>query len=193
MSMETEDSPTIRQEHLQNLAPFCHDLRETLIRAGLGPDEILAAFRITVAAECVGCGIHISGEELFALSQPPSADQASVKIGRLRLGDCARQGCDSFYYRINLHPYPGVNWPKLLSEVENRPAEQPAAEPAQVAVQTRLLRVSNSRLARRVGIVLAAGMLLLIARQFYVGGRIPFLREPEHFRVDPDPNEELSK
>jgi hypothetical protein len=38
-----------------------------------------------------GQGTRISGKELFALSQPPTAERATAKIGRLRLGDCARK------------------------------------------------------------------------------------------------------
>ena len=33
------------------------------------------------------------------------------------------------------------------------------------------------------------GALLLIIRQWYLGGRIPILREPEKFRVTPSPAE----
>jgi hypothetical protein len=38
-----------------------------------------------------------------------------------------------------------------------------------------------------MGILLAAVVMLLLLRQCYFGGRIPFLREPETFRVDPAP------
>jgi hypothetical protein len=43
----------------------------------------------------------------------------------------------------------------------------------------------------RAWIVVCIVMVLLLLRQCYLGGRIPLLREPEHFRVDPDPREEF--
>ena len=37
---------------------------------------------------------------------------------------------------------------------------------------------------RQVWVAMAALLLLLVIRQYYVGGRIPLLREPEKFHVD---------
>jgi hypothetical protein len=42
---------------------------------------------------------------------------------------------------------------------------------------------------RRAGIALAALVVVLLVRQWHAGGRIPLIREPEHFRVATDPNE----
>ena len=42
---------------------------------------------------------------------------------------------------------------------------------------------------RLIWLVVCIVAVLLLLRQCYLGGRIPLLREPEHFRVDPDPRE----
>ena len=180
---------TVREEHLQKLAGFCENLGRTLARAGLKPNEIAQVFAASLTGECVGCGIHVSGEELFALSQPPSAERANVKIGRLRLGDCARRGCDSYFYRLTFNPRPAVNWTQILIEIDT-----PLPEPARKrwlpeGPYQSLLRIGRSTFVRRLALALIVATLVLVARQFYLGGRVPFLREPEHFHVDTDPGE----
>src|SRR4051794_32043454 len=94
-SVTKEPSQWLHQEHLKNLAPFCQAFGQALAGAGLGPEESVAAIRNGVAAECIQCGIRLSGEELWALMQPPAEKDPNPKVERLRLGDCARKGCDS--------------------------------------------------------------------------------------------------
>ena len=182
---------TVRQEHLQNLAPFCRCLVDALQGTGLPPDEVLGALHDTVTAECVQCGIQVSGEELSALAQPPSPEHASAKIGRLRLGDCARKGCDSCYYRLSFQAHPKVDWPSLLSQIEVIPqnqVEQPSAASAwKLAGGLRVLR----SVPRRAWIALAVVLVLLVVRQWYSGGRLPLIREPENFKIQPAPEAEL--
>jgi hypothetical protein len=184
-----ETLPTIHQEHLLKLEPFCRGLAEALGRAGLAPDMIEGTMRASVSAECIQCGIRVSGEELYALSQPPSPELASAKIGRLRLGDCARQGCDSYYYKLAFQNHPGLDWPKLLAQIQSPAAEEakPNAPTLELKAATKL--VASSIWARRLGIALAALVVLLLVRQWHSGGRIPLIREPEHFRIATDPNE----
>lgn len=187
-----KDAPLLRQEHLQQLEPFCRGLTSSLAQSGLSAEEAAAAWRVGVSAECVQCGIRLFGEELYALSQPPSPTYASPKIGRLRLGDCAREGCNSYYYRLMFYPQPKVDWPKILGSIkteENPPAEERPHIPKSLLLQARALGL----LKRRVWLALGIIVLLLVARQVYRGGSIPLVREPENFRIGTDPQHERSQ
>jgi hypothetical protein len=184
----SEPSVVIHKEHLLRLRPFCHGLYELLERSGLPPENIRQTFFGSVSAECVGCGIHVSGEELFAISQPPSAETATIKIGRLRKGDCARQGCDSYYYTVSFQPQPPLDWSKLIAEAESGELTAPGKLRDELAHSTSKIR-AGLRAPRQVFIALAVILVVLLFRQLYYGGRIPLIREPEHFRVDPGPEE----
>lgn len=181
----TSDQVT-RQEHLQRLYPFCQGLDKALAQAGLPPEKSLEVWRAGVAAECVQCGINVSGKELFALSRPPSAELDSAKISRLRLGDCARKGCTSYYYRLTFRPFQELDWPEILGQAETIEHEPPEQMPGKPALSTRgLLIFWSVPAARRVGGALLLVLLVLIVRQWYIGGRIPFLHEPEKFQAAP--------
>ena len=190
----SQDTAIVRQQEIPKLQPLCRALAEALRRSGLGPENAQAAWRAGVAAQCTRCGISVSGEELFALSQPPSADHASAKIGRLRLGDCARNGCESYHYQLTFKTHNQVDWADLLlrGEAIQQEQEHPAGSgAAQRQAGPFLARQPWTILkARRLWIAVAAVLLLLLIRQWYLGGRIPLIREPEHFRVDPAPQEE---
>lgn len=182
----TSDQVT-RQVHLQKLEAFCRELDKTLSRAGLLPDKSIQAWGGSVAARCTQCDIQVSGEELFALSKSPSAELASAKIGRLRLGDCARKGCSSYYYHLTFRPYPDLNWPEILAQTEtikDEPAEQWPRELACISRGLSIFWLGPA--TRRLGGAFLLVLLLLIVRQWYIGGRIPFLHEPQKFQADPD-------
>ena len=192
----SRDTAIVRQKEIRKLKPFCRALAEALRRRGLGTENARTAWRAGVAAECARCGISVSGDELFALSQPPVAGKPNPRIGRLRTGDCARSGCDSYHYQLTFKMQGQVDWADLLLQAE---ATQPEQEPpaGSDAAQRRLgaslaHRLWTLRRAHRLWIALAAVLLLLLLRQWYLGGRIPLLREPEHFRVDPAPREEAA-
>lgn len=176
--------PETRQQHLLKLEPLCRLAAEELTEAGWAPEKVQEAFKQGVCAECVSCGIEVSGTELYALSQPPSAEYANAKIGRLRMGDCARKGCDSYYYRMTFQSVAGVDWKRLVAQFEKGEPHQDHAE-GDGTEKNRLTKYLRTvRVPVHVWITLAALVVVLAMRQWYVGGRIPLLREPEHFKVD---------
>ncbi len=183
-----EESVVIREEHLQKLAPFCQALGEALSRSGLAPDQALGLWRAASTAQCTQCGIPISGEELFALSQPAD-DNPSPKVRRLRLGDCAHPGCESYFYRLTFRAHPPLDWPALLARAEAIQAELERPISAKTRTADFAKGLLRAGLTRRAAIALLVLLLLLLIRQWYTGGRIPLLREPEHFRVAPAPEE----
>ena len=115
----------------------------------------------------------------------PAAPEISARVQRLRDGTCARPECNYRFYRLILKKHPDVDWTKLLAPMATEPE---SSDPAQAlcdatAARGRLHRASARR-AVRVALVCAAAVVVLLARQWYLGGRIPLIREPELFRVD---------
>ena len=145
---------------------------------------------LKVTLDVTGCAIQVSGDELYALSQPPSPERATAKIGRMRLGDCARQGCEACYYRLTFQNQPGIDWQTVLSEIEMLRQQRPGPVSGPTLHRLPWRGWMLSGLALRLGLALMLIAMLLLARQWRQGGRIPFLREPEHFRVDPAPQEQ---
>jgi hypothetical protein len=180
----TQAEPMIHQQHLLKLEPLCRFLDAELIDGGWPPERVRDAFVTSVSAECVSCGISVSGEELYALSQAPSADHAHVKIGRLRIGDCAREKCDSYYYRMTFQNFPGLDWAALVSQFDKGAPQRKQAGGAGREKNRLMKYFGTLRVPVHAWITLAALVLVLVVRQWYVGGRIPILREPEHFKVD---------
>lgn len=180
---------TIREVPLQQLEQLCRALAQVLDQAGLTPAQVSEAFRLGLSAECVRCGMRLSGEDLFALSEPPSAEHGSIKLGRLRLGDCARQGCQSYVYRLTLWNFPTLDWraviPKAEAIQQGRGEEtvSQAVSSTSVAAPSFLRGAALTRLACRIAAALVVVAVLLVVWQWRRGGRIPILREPEHFRV----------
>jgi len=183
MSM-VQESMIVREEHLLKLAPFCRALGEAIDRSGLAVEQPMEVWREAVTAHCARCGIVVSGEELFALSQPPG-DNPIAKIRRLGLGDCARPGCESYFYQLTFRAHAPLDWAALLAEAEAIQTER-ARPTSRKLTTTDLARgLLQCGLTRRAALALGLLLLLLLIRQWRVGGRIPFLREPERFHVTP--------
>ncbi len=192
MLTETSYGPVIvRQEHLQKLEPLCRGLGEALCQGGLDQPRTAEAFRVAVSAECVTCGIRVSGQELFALSRPPSPELSGIKTGRLRRGYCAREGCDSFYYRLSFQPYCQIDWAKILSGVASSPSEKCALQSSRGARKAIAWPRIHLQVPRAAWLVVGGIVALWLLHQWYIGGRIPLVREPEKFHVDPAPLEEF--
>jgi hypothetical protein len=173
-----------RQEHVQNLSRFSQRLAGALGQCAPGPDQLRPALRAAVSGECVQCGIRITGEELIELSQPAKTAESDPKIARLRLGYCARNHCDSYYYRLTFRTHPDLDWTRLLSRADS--VNDAQAPPTAVEEETIKATpgVGRRRLLGRLFVALAVVSLLLLIRQWYRGGTIPLIREPENFQVD---------
>src|SRR5437879_188454 len=160
----TENTPLVRIEHLQRLGSLFRSVGRALARNGLSKERGCALMQSGVAAECVQCGIHVSGEELFALSQPSEGGKISSKVERLRLGDCARQGCDSFYYRVTFQSGAETDWAAILARAEN-PQEEPAAASGYgVRERMRAILSYRPRVSWRLWAALGGIALVLVAR-----------------------------
>ena len=174
-----------RREALTRLRVFCSGLIECLQQGGFTAEQVFAIFESSIAAECIQCRIQVSGKELFEVGMPAAeGQQPGPKIARMRLGDCARQGCDSMYCNIAFQPYPRVDWQAVIGRAESRELAESGVLHVKAA-RRRLPRVNfTPHGLRRTGLLAGAIVLLIAARQYYYGGRIPLIREPERFRVD---------
>jgi hypothetical protein len=182
-----EEPEAVREVNLLKLGCFCQALAEAMGRAGLAAEQVWGVWGAAVTAECTRCGTVLEGQALMALAQAPG-ENPTPELRRLRLGDCVQPGCESYFYRLTFRRHPPLEWPAVLAEVESiqaakerpRPGGVTAAEAAKV-----LLRLG---VTRRAAIAVGALLVLLLAWHWRMGGRIPWLREPEQFRVTPDPD-----
>jgi hypothetical protein len=131
-------------------------------------------------AQCTLCGFVLCGEELLALAEITAANEKSTMLQQLRAGHCAREGCAASHYRLQFYDTPEISWAAVLAECRPSEAPQPQSQPAPKPAPERRIAL------RRFGQILAAAGIFLLAWmwwQWHTGGRIPYLREPEHFRV----------
>ena len=171
----------VSQMTIKEMADFSRNLAQTISRQP-EPDKLRAAIDQALSGECVQCGIRLSGSELLKFQEESSDDG---RVERLRDGYCARNGCESRFYKVTCAPHPQVNWPGLLNPTYELTAEEKAASVANV----RGRRFTNLRKKAlvRTGILAVVLLIVFVIRQFYIGGSIPFVRQPEEFKVDREP------
>lgn len=181
MKPEANPGALSRRERFGRLGEFCAALAAALQQSGLGPDQLFVKFREQVSAECEQCHTKIAGEELFVLRQPPEGQDLSVGLRRLRLGFCANPECQAFHCRVTFRPGEGEDWTACLRRVDRALQD---LEDVRAGRGKRWKRELIRPALMALGVVVA----LLLLRQFYFGGRIPWVREPEKWRVTPDPS-----
>jgi hypothetical protein len=163
---------------IKELAEFGRSLAQTISKQPEA-DRVRAAIDSALSAECVQCGIKLSGSEMLKFEDETSDD---ARVERLRVGYCARNGCESLFYRVTCAPHPQINWAGLLNPAHELTAEEKAAA-ATVERKRVIARLRNKTLIR-AGIAVAVLLVVFVIRQIYLGGSIPFIREAEDFRVD---------
>src|SRR5262245_20015129 len=130
MCAMTQDNFLVREEPIERLERIVYALSEACREFGSAQDKTRAALSKALSAECTVCGTRITGDELLALSQLPSALETSGRIKWLRLGSCPRNGCDSRAYLLMFQNHPGLDWRELFSKTENASQESAdASEP----------------------------------------------------------------
>ena len=179
----TEQTGLTRQERLGRLADLCPALLAALQHARLSSDATFLTFQESTFAECSHCHTKITGDELFVLAQPSDGQHLSERLRRLRLGFCPNTSCQSFNCQLTFQPDSRVDWKTCLARTD---------QTIQDLEDSRAGRGKRwrSELVRPAIIAVAGILLLLVIRQLYFGGRIPLIREPEKWRVAPDPTGE---
>jgi len=166
--------------------PGCYQvLVEALTLAELDAAELHEAFARYISAECLQCGIRITGEELgqIALAMPGDPTE-NPKLTRLRQGYCAQKGCESYYYRLILSEHPKVDWHQLAAGLgqAGAPPPTPVAPPKPTGLLALWLTDKRSR---RVLAGVALLLVLLVLRHFWTGGTVPFVHRAPAYTVDP--------
>jgi hypothetical protein len=176
----------VRELPLREAAAFARHLRQALQSGGLAPDQLVEVLDRAAVCECVQCGIRLGAGDLVALGGDGTPDPAlGAKAARVRQGYCARNGCASYFYRFTVQPHPGIDWPVVLGLAQSAADQAASVAAAETRAQRAGQRLARWRLLLKVAAGLAVVVVLLVARQWMVGGRIPLLREPEPFTVDP--------
>ena len=134
--------------------------------SGLGGATLEKIFRERIQAECLGCRIGISGEDLGHLTII-QGDSLAVdpKLERLRLGYCARKGCNSRFYRLTCGSVEGIDPARVLARAAalwNVPSPGPV-NPAPAATMIRIkswLKDSRIRWALGIGALTLLGLMV---------------------------------
>jgi hypothetical protein len=100
----------------------------------------------------------------------------------LRLGYCARQGCESYDYSIHFEDYPGVDWAAVAEEATNHVASLKIAAKEEAG---RKLREKRQRRMKRAALALCAILVLLVLRIVVQQGRLAFGQKPHKYEIDP--------
>ena len=166
--------PEVSQMTIRDLAGYSRGLVESLATS---PDaeKLRPALAEALSAECVQCAIRVDGADLLKLgAEEPQEDP---RLERLRIGYCARNGCESQFYNVTRAPHPQINWATLFTAIDPTTEQKAAARRA-----VRMDRLKRTGI--RTAIAVAALLIVFILRQLYVGGTIPLIRQPENFQVD---------
>ena len=202
MSSQRDDSLALartgsfdRQVPLGELPGRMIALARALGATGKGGGEIEALLNDAVRAECVLCGMGVSGIDLIRTEwiTDPSSDSGR-KLERLRLGYCARYGCSSRYYVLQFERSPGVNWPDCWEQAGTLPSAEAGPDPEAVAgAREAPSQFSPARVFQRAAqrpFTLAILAVLLLGVSFRTGCRIPGLSpEPRVFIVESAPGQ----
>src|SRR5688572_8698514 len=95
----------------KELVEFGRSLARTVARYKEA-DRLRAAVDQALSGECVQCGIRLTGWEILQFGEEVSTD---ARVERLRTGYCARNGCESLFYRVTCAAHPDFDWPELLN------------------------------------------------------------------------------
>jgi hypothetical protein len=179
VALPSQTSNTV-QVRIESLVRFHTNLARALGLSGIGGGQLNDIFSTRLHAECSQCGIKVSGEEIELVAV--TAEEARLphpKLERLRLGYCARESC---FYQIQLDDWPGVDWKTVADKASNLLiADKNAAEKEK---QRQARRQRNRRLKRIALGVLAIG-LLIVLRFLMQYGRLPFVKNPPKYQIDP--------
>lgn len=185
MSESSFPTPQIRVE---TLAAAYHAVLESLKPLGLPAAEMAEACEQHITAECLQCGIQITGAQLASLAHAGSVDQLTDPVlVRLHQGYCARKDCNSYYYRLVFAEHPKIDWSGAAATVARAgaAAPPPTADPAASGGPTNRFWFLQDRRTRRIIIGLAILILLLVLRHFTTDGKLPFVQYTPRYVVDP--------
>lgn len=174
----------LRRIGLEQLVPFARNARAALTSAGVADLEQLAVFQAHVTARCCGCDARPSSEVLGALlvGAELEAGRPAEELGRLRQGYCLRAGCGSRFYELSFVPHPAVDWAAVGTAAAQPGGAEGASQPALGELILRQTwQAVRAQLTWQLAAVVALLLAVLVWRQWWTGGSIPFFREAKTF------------
>jgi hypothetical protein len=174
---------TVVQVRLESRGVFFIKVAVVVGELGFNGSRLNKIFSTSVRAECPRCGIEVTAEEIGQIAITEDYKQLPhPKLQRLRLGCCAREGCDSCFYAVHLENQQGVNWEIVEEKALSLLAAKSAA--AQEAQQREKNRERRLRLLRNA-LASLIGLVLVLAWFMAQHNRLPFARQHHKYRVDP--------
>ena len=136
-----------------------------------------------LAAECLQCGMKVSGEELRQLA---TMDLEKVvedpKLERLRLKYCARNSCESRFYRVDIEPDSELHWASIKEQLAHAAPEVRESK-AKVELPKFRFDLSGNRGLFLAGFLVFAVIAFFVIRHWVFGYRIPLIQEKHEYRV----------
>jgi hypothetical protein len=179
--------PVTREIHLQQLRPFHESLIAALGEAGVGGMELAEILRRQVTADCVQCGVRVTGEDIAAaLAAEDAKSAANPKQARLLQHYCVRKDCPSYFYRFTFEWQAGHEWEKLLARADQlRTGREETKRLELQLVDTRAREARRKRLLQMAAI-LGAVMMLWAAWRWWITGTPPGVKAKPRYQVNPD-------
>ena len=136
-----------------------------------------------LAGECLQCGMKVSGEELRQLATMDLEKAAEdPKLDRLRLKYCARNSCESRFYRVGIEPDSELHWTSIKEQLAHATPEVRETKP-RVEMPKFKLDLSGNRGLFLAGFFVAAVITFFVIRHWVFGYRIPLIQEKHEYRV----------
>jgi hypothetical protein len=171
---------TLRVEELPS---FNSHLGRALLETGLNPTEVSQILANAVCFSCQSCEILVKSDEMDLVAfAADSAELVHPKLKRMKVGCCAREGCDGVSYSVRMAGGAGVDWECLTAKALEQMAQQMAAD-AQTAQQQ--LRKKQLDRAKRIAIGLVAVLCCFALLFYWKKGRLPFIKKAPKYRIDP--------
>jgi hypothetical protein len=171
------------QIRLENLVRLHAALASSLSETGINSCQLNEIFSTHVRAECVKCGMHITGDQIGQIAVlEEDASLSCPKLKRLRLGYCAREGCESYYYAFHLQAHPNIDWAAVIEKAHRFAI---ALEKVAQQEQKQQRKWKQNWLRNRVAWAMISIVAILLFRFVMVHGHLPFTDKPQKYKIDP--------
>ena len=187
-------TPIVRKLALAQFAPFARNARAALSQAGVADLEHAAVFQTQLTARCCGCDARLSPEmvaALFAGAEFP-AGRPAEELARLRQGYCLRAACESRFYELAFAAHPAVDWTAIGTEAQADAPDSSAGLTVGRVVVRNTVQAVRSQLTWKLATAVLLLLSLLVWRQWWTGGSIPFFREAKTFTSEGGTSEPMS-
>ena len=137
-----------------------------------------------LSAECTGCKIKLTGLEMRLLATVHHEGEAeSPKLERLRKNYCARNTCESRFYRVDVFPDSEKHWVSIKEQLQ---VATPEVRETKASKERKPLfgggapKLNPVRLA---SLLLLGVVLFFVVRHFVYGSRIPLIQKKNEYKV----------